>query len=359
MSAAFPSGPATTAVGSVVGYLRTRGVIADGSDRSGETGALVTPLTGGVSGDAVLVQVGAQRVVVKRALERLLVQDEWWAKPERAVTEAAAIEVLHRLTPDETPELLDVDPERFTLVMSAADARWVPWKTRLMNNPLDPVVESSVARTLGTVLGTWHRATASSRHLAARFDDYEAFEQLRVGPFHRTVARRHPRVAAAITTCIDDLERRRDCLIHGDYSPKNVLVSPAGPPGTASRAGLMVLDFEVACYGAAVFDIAYVQCHLILKAVHRPDQRAVFRSVARTLLDAYVEVIAAESGPHLGWHTACLLLARIDGTSPAGYLDERAQDLVRDMALRLLAEDEPAIDQVWDHADELIARGPR
>lgn len=339
----------------VLEYLTARGIL------TGVGGAQITELTGGVSGDAILVEAGEQRVVVKRALNKLRVRSEWLAKPERALTEAAAIDVLHRITPDQTPELLDLDPERFTLVMSAANPSWTSWKARLLHDRLDATVELAVGRTLGAVLGTWHLASSGSQDIADRFDDREAFEQLRIGPFHRVVAQRHPHVAAAIGVCIDDLQSRRDCLVHGDYSPKNVLVGPAALPGLDGRDGLMVLDFEVACYGAAVFDVAYLHCHLILKAMHRPDQRHLFRQIGDAFLDAYTSTVKRDAGPLLGWHTACLLLARVDGTSPSGYLNSENEARVRRLALRMLEIDQPALDEVWDAAQELIehAGGPR
>lgn len=340
----------STSHDAVLDYLLSRGVLAGDLSR-----ARITTLTGGVSGEAVLVELDHQRVVAKRALGKLLVRDEWLAKPERAVTEAAAIQLLHRITPDRTPELLDVDPARFTLVMTAANPRWTPWKTRLMHDPVDPTVEITVGRTLGTVLGTWHRETAGDADIANRFNDYEAFEQLRIGPFHRVIARRHPDVAPAIDVCIDDLLSRRDCLVHGDYSPKNVLVGPTTTVGPDGRDGLMVLDFEVAHVGAAIFDIAYMQCHLILKAAHRPTERHVFHQVADAFLAGYCEQTRAPATPRLGWHTACLLLARVDGTSPSGYLTATEEHLVRQIALNALSADEPTIEHVWDATLDAVA----
>ncbi len=337
----------------LLAYLRTRGVLDPAIDPSEAT---ITHLTGGVSGQATLVEAGSQRIVVKRALHKLLVAADWYAKPERAITEAAAIDVLHAITPAQTPALLDVDPLRFTLAMSAANAGWVPWKGRLLHDPLLPELEMTVGATLGTVLGTWHRATAADEQLAERFDDREAFEQLRIGPFHRVIAARHPEVAAAIQTCIADLQTRRDCLVHGDYSPKNVLVAPADTLGLSARDGLMVLDYEVACYGASVFDSAFLLCHLMMKAVHRPGQRHLFHQISGAFLNAYATEFGAVPGPRLGWHTACLLLARVDGTSPSGYLTEGGEALVRQLALNVLSADPPTVSDLWQRAFTLITQ---
>jgi hypothetical protein len=141
-----------------------------------------------------------------------------------------------------------------------------------------------------------------------------------------------------------ELLTRRDCLVHGDFSPKNVLVGPCG---------LMVLDFEVAHVGAAVFDLAFLQCHLLLKALHMPHRMAEMADAARQFLHSY-EQACREPVQGLGWHTACVLLSRVDGMSPAVYLRPATADTVRRLALHLLAADDPSIAEVWHRASEYM-----
>ncbi|MEV0408856.1 aminoglycoside phosphotransferase family protein [Actinoallomurus sp. NPDC050550] len=338
------------AADSIIDYLRSHGQLPE---------PRVTALTGGVSGDTVLVDAAPLRIVVKRALNRLLVAGEWTAKPERAMTEARAIELLHSITPECTPELRHADPLANTLVMTAAPADWVPWKSVLLGEAPDPALGGSTsttntsgtaktaggtsgtlntASTLGAVLGTWHSRTRHDRRIAARFNDYEAFEQLRIAPFHRSVAVAHPAVAGRVDECVRELLARRDCLVHGDFSPKNVLIGPGG---------LMVLDFEVAHVGAAVFDLAFMQCHLVLKALHLPRRAAEMADAAQRFLRSY-ERACPEPVRRLGLHTACLLLARVDGLSPAEYLLPPARQTVRHLALSLLAADDPSATEMWD-----------
>lgn len=315
---------------SVADYLRSHGQLPEPE---------VMPLAGGVSGETVLVETAPSRIVVKRALSRLLVAGEWTAKPERAMTEARALELLHAITPEYTPALRHADPHRNTIVMTAAPAGWPTWKSALLGDVSDPTAGvADTASALGTILGTWHSRTWHDHEIAVRFDDYEAFEQLRIAPFHRTVATRHPDVAMRVDTCVQELMTRRDCLVHGDFSPKNILVGPDG---------LMVLDFEVAHFGAAVFDLAFLQCHLVLKALHLPWRAAELADAAQRFLASYAGACRARPR-RLGWHTACLLLARVDGLSPAGYLRPATSEAVRRLALDLLAADDPSAAEVWD-----------
>jgi 5-methylthioribose kinase len=297
-------------------------------------------------------------LVVKRALARLLVDGEWTAKPERAMTEAAAITVAHGLTPGQVPQLVDADPEQNVVVMTAAPADWVSWRSVLMGERPDPGRSiGETAAELGALLGRWHQRTWHDAALADRFDDYEAFEQLRVHPFHRAVAERHPAVSRRVLECAEELLTRRDCFVHGDYSPKNVLVG---------RDGLMVLDFEVAHFGAAVFDVAFMQSHLVLKALHRRGHAEELASAAAAFLRAYLGEarrapvggcadVLPEGLRGLGHHIGCLLLARVDGLSPAPYLHRETADTVRRLALRLLVQDDLSVSELWAAAREVAA----
>ena len=69
----------------------------------------VEELGGGVSNVVLAVSWEDKRVVVKQALPRLRVEDEWLAKRERAVNEARALQLAARITPGRVPALLDVD----------------------------------------------------------------------------------------------------------------------------------------------------------------------------------------------------------------------------------------------------------
>lgn len=335
---------ASITIDSVIGYLTQRGI------EMGEN-CQVTAMVGGVSGTVLLVESDRMRIVVKQALDQLLVDDPWFAKPERALTEAAALSALHALTDHYVPELIDFDEVQCALVMTAAPANWQPWKSDLLTEDIDLADTCATGRTLGSVLGTWHRATAGDEATALRFDDYEAFEQLRVHPFHRTILTRHPPLAGAIEACIADLTQRRECLVHGDFSPKNILVDPQLPEQ------LWVLDLEVAHYGAAVFDLAFLYCHLLLKAVHRPRYATALSQAAAAFLTAYTAEVgspaAEQATRRLGWHTACLLLARVDGTSLAGYLTDPDRKRVRDLATAVLDTPDRPIADIWALATEV------
>ncbi|RMI41956.1 hypothetical protein EBN88_10200 [Streptomyces triticirhizae] len=324
--------------GTVLPYLRRRGLLAPGAP------ATADELSGGVSSVALAVDTGDGRgLVVKQALPRLRTEMVWHAKRERTLNEAAALALAAGLTPGSVPAVLDTDHRRLAMTIERAPADWGNWKELLLAGRVWP----SVAERLGALLGRWAVATEGGAGLPERLDDPEAFDQLRLAPFHRTVAGRHPSVATRITACERRTAEARQCLVHGDFSPKNVLTGPMGPddtPPAAEELGCWVLDFEVAHLGDPTFDVAFLLCHLLLKSVHLPDHADALFDAARRFLDAYGQA----GGPglsdpdHLADQLACLLLARVDGTSPAGYLTPGQGVAVRGVALDLLTSSDPA-----------------
>lgn len=283
----------------VVPYLRGRGLLTM------TTPPTVTRLAGGVSGEVIAVDAGATHLVVKQALSRLRVQAEWHADPNRILTEAAALRLVATLSPDAVPPVIDIDADAHVLVMGAAPVPWRPWKQDL----LDGRTELPAAQRLGALLAAWHTGTAHDPRVARTFGDRTTFGALRIEPFYRATARAHPDLAGVIGDLADSLAAGPVCLVHGDFSPKNVL--------TDGRA-VWVLDWEVAHFGDPVFDVAFLLSHLLCKAIHTATD---YRPVAAAFLAAY-----RSAGPPtvearlVTAHTACLVLARVDGTSPVDYL---------------------------------------
>ncbi|WP_345762498.1 phosphotransferase family protein [Diaminobutyricibacter sp. McL0608] len=307
-----------------------------------ETVTQITLLEGGVSGTVYRVGTSDGReFVVKRALEQLNVADDWHADPARAIHEARAIRVLHALTPQNVPELFDADEETNTITMEAAPADWLTWKQRMLApaETAGSIDHVAIARSLATALASWQRTALHHPAVLARFADKSLFEALRVDPFHRVIRGVHPALAPAIDACIDELEQAELTLVHGDFSPKNVLVPPT--PGPTP----WVIDFEVVHVGHPVFDVAFLCSHLILKSIHLPQRRAevdAARSAFLAGFEAEVDgVLRSAATASLGRHTACLLLARVDGKSPASYLTAAERETVRQLAVDVLASADP------------------
>jgi aminoglycoside phosphotransferase (APT) family kinase protein len=322
------TGTPTTFGGDFERHLRARGILTDGA-----AVAEAIELEGGVSGAVYRMRTADGReYVVKQALDRLKVARDWHADPARAQNEANALRVFHGITPDHVPSLVDIDPETNILVMEAAPATWLPWNRVLLDEAAGTDFDSGrVAETLGWILGDWHRVTARDGSILESFAGGPEFRELRIAPFHEAVRAQHPDCAAVIDRCIAELENEHTAVIHGDFSPKNVLIDPDG------SASLWVIDFEVAHAGPPVFDVAFFTSHLLMKAIHRPAFATHFFDLRSRFLAAY----GAEPLPSLGAQTACLLLARVDGLSPTSYLTPGDRSEIRDWAVDVLSSSDP------------------
>lgn len=320
---------------SVIGYLIDKGVITDDDAR-------VEPLSGGVSADVFAVRTRAGSWVVKQLLPQLKVDLEWNASPARAITEAAALDVTARIIPGSVPPLVFVDEVEMVVVTERAPDHLREWKSELMGGGRDHSVDT--AAKLGEILARLHSCTFHDSSLKAQFGDIEPFVALRTDPFHHTVAGKYPELSARLGQLAEELVTTPTCLVHGDFSPKNVL---------SSGSEVWVLDWEVAHLGLPTFDVAFLLAHLICKTIHSPRFHRRYRECAESFVASYQRGVRVElrlDGPKVVGHTAAIVLARADGKSPAGYLTAAQRDTVRDVATQWIAKaSSPSdfVDYLW------------
>jgi 5-methylthioribose kinase len=286
----------------------------------------VVELSGGVSCAVFAIRGEGRRVVLKQALPRFRVAQEWLVSPERAVTEAQALGLMARLAPASVPPLLDVDSEICALVVEEAPEGWRSWKSLLLEGDADP----TVAARLGELLAVLHGGTTD-----AEIGSAESFEAQRIDPYLRTSQQRHPELAPAIGGYIERLLAMRQCVVHGDYSPKNIL---------AGDAGVWVIDWEVAHRGDPAFDVAFMLNHLLLKTIRRRDARVGYEACGEAFVDAYGRDLDT---PYVLGLVGCLMLARVDGKSPAEYLTDNGRECARAAGISMLTDPPDAMDQAW------------
>jgi aminoglycoside phosphotransferase (APT) family kinase protein len=290
-----------------------------------------TRLTGGVSSDIWRVDRARGPVCVKRALPKLRVEQDWFAPVERNAYEAAWMRRAAAVAPDAVPQLLGQDDAAGVLVMAYLDpADHRLWKSDLRAGHADP----DVARAVGNRLGRIHAATANDSTGAAAFATDRIFYDIRLEPYLVASARAHPDRAAALHALVETTARTKRALVHGDVSPKNILIGPRGP---------IFLDAECAWYGDPAFDLAFCLNHLLLKCLWTPHAAAGFLRCFDVLAKAYLAGVGWEPHGTLETRTARLLpgllLARVDGKSPVEYLSAEAdKERVRRVARALLAQ---------------------
>lgn len=290
----------------------------------------MAPLTGGVSSDIWRVELKEGPVAVKRALARLKVRKEWLAPVERNAYEAAWMQVARRHAADAVPALLHQDAAAGALVMAFLDPSDHPlWKKLLMEGEIRP----DHAWTVGKALATIHAGTAHDERVAAIFPTDRIFHDIRLEPYLLATAEVHPDLGRELRGLARATAAHRIALVHGDVSPKNILIGPKGP---------VFLDAECAWYGDPAFDLAFCLNHLLLKCLWRPLATDQYLASFDALAEAYLAEAVWERRDRLEERAAALLpglfLGRVDGKSPVEYLSRQEdRDKVRRIARHFLA----------------------
>jgi aminoglycoside phosphotransferase (APT) family kinase protein len=302
--------------GALTAYLRDKGLV--GPDEEPR----VTVLAGGVSNRTVLVErKSGEAWVVKQALAKLRVKVDWFSSPERIHREADGLRWLTEFAPagSITPLVFE-DHDHHLLGMAAVPQPHENWKTMLLRGEMD----LDHVRQFATLIGQVHR---ESHHrlvdLLPVFGDRTFFETLRVEPYYRYTASQVPESATFYTALIDDTYARQDTIVHGDFSPKNVLVH---------GGRLVLLDHEVIHLGDPGFDLGFGMTHLLSKAHHLLAHREAFRHATVAFWDTYWQTVNQNGAE---WtvdlearavrHTLGCLLARVRGRSPLEYMDDVAR----------------------------------
>jgi 5-methylthioribose kinase len=291
----------------VLSYLIEKKIIS-ASDQ-----AEVEVLTGGVSNVVLAITTKNQKMVLKQALAELMVAQKWEADQRRAIVEANAIALFHKLSPDQVPNLVFLDPERFILILDRVPVGSTVWKSDL----LDGVINPDIAEVLGTTLAQWHNFGEKDKEARLQFMEDSLFEQLRIDPFYRFVAAKNDALKSVISKLINELEGDKTTIVHGDFSPKNIMV------GMDDQ--VYILDFEVTHVGNPVFDLAFLLAHLLCKKFRtdEPLEEKLLGASAERFINAYEVIRPIDSS--LSLHTALIALARVEGKSPVNYLDSNKQ----------------------------------
>jgi aminoglycoside phosphotransferase (APT) family kinase protein len=290
----------------------------------------IQALSGGVSSDIWRVDLPARRICVKRALPRLRVAQLWEAPTERNRYERLWLRAAAAAAPGAAPEVLAWDDAQGLFAMEYLD--FPLWKSLLRSGSAD----AGFAAKVGAALAAIHSASAGRAEVAAQFPTDAIFHAIRLEPYLLATAARHPDLENRLTALAERTAAVKRCLVHGDVSPKNILVTPHGP---------VFLDAECAWYGDPAFDLAFCLNHLFLKCVWAPGARSGFMDCFDSLASAYLPAVSWEGPSQLEARVATLLpgllLGRIDGKSPVEYLDEaqraRVRAVAREMLLRPVA----------------------
>ncbi len=277
-------------------------------------------LAGGVSNRTVCVELGDGRAwVLKQALAKLRVAVDWFSDPARIEREAAGLRAFGELAAGSVPAMIFEDRTHHLLAMEAVPQPHANYKEVLLAGGVDADQVMSFAALLGQI----HREGWRQRErYAVAFDDRSYFQTLRVEPYYHYAAAQAPAARAFIDQLIEQTHRRRLTIVHGDYSPKNVLIH---------QGRLILLDFEVIHFGDPAFDVGFAMTHYLSKAHHLPAHRAALLTAAQRFAEVYDAALGdvpwrSEHEPMCTAHTLGCMLARVRGRSPLEYLTAIERD---------------------------------
>ena len=326
----------------LAGYLRATGRIG------AREPVVCRTLGGGVSNRAVWVDLGDGRAwVLKQALAKLRVKDEWLSDPGRIRREAEGLRYLAQVAPPgTTTPLVFEDPAVYLLAMQAVPYPHENLKTILLAGTLPRDRLLRLIADFGALLGMIHaNAWRRADEVRPAFEDTSFFQSLRIEPYYRATAAREPMAGHFFAELIEHAQSTRLTLTHADYSPKNVLVRPGTDGDAGGEDRLVLLDHEVIHWGDPAFDVGFALAHLLSKAHHVIGRRADFRDAAVRFWDSYCDGLAgdgvavpwaADIEPWCARHALGCLLARVSGKSPLEYLDDAERGRQRAVVLELL-----------------------
>jgi len=297
---------------------------------------VITALTGGVSSGIVRADLRGGSYCLKQALPQLKVDKVWNVPVERAFSEVEWLRTVAAIQPDCVPKVLGEDRETTSFVMAYLGYGFQNWKSELLKGKVD----IKAAGQVGDVLGRIHASTANNSELARRFATDENFYAIRLEPYLIESARAHPTLAAKLHGLVQRTQAQRIALVHGDVSPKNILLGRQGP---------VFIDAECAWYG----DPAFVLNHLLIKALWMSTSADALMQSFDALRAAYISHVDFEPREALDSRAAsllpALLLARVDGKSPVEYLDGEARQRLRAASIKLFDQQIDTLDALASH----------
>ncbi len=275
-------------------------------------------LGGGVSCATVRIDFADGRSwVVKQALPRLRVEVEWLSDPARIHREALAMDWFGRTIPGSVPSLVFEDEAAALVAMTTVPAPHRRWKDMLLAGE----VEGDHVHQFGELLGVIHRTGAADAAAAAvRFEERSFYESLRLEPYYAYSATRRPEAAPFLEMLVAETRSHRWTIVHGDYSPKNVLIHDGR---------IHLIDHEVIHWGDGGFDLGFAFAHFLAKSHHVAGAHDDFCDAARWFWQSYRGggPLPPAAGPgyeaRVVRHAIGCTLARAVGRSPLEYLTER------------------------------------
>ena len=207
------------------------------------------------------------------------------------------------------------------------DVNYVLWK----DNLLKKLISIKDSKRVGKLLGLVHKAFHKKKNFEKLFINDSTFYSIRIEPYLLFTSKSYPELSKQYKNTIEFLTKNKTTVIHGDFSPKNILIGKNYP---------IILDAETACWGNPFFDLAFLNNHLILKSILNKDIIKAYIKTSKAFLESYFAIFSSINNKAFIKKfitlQALLVLARVDGKSPVEYFNKKHKSIARNLAKSII-----------------------
>ena len=286
-------------------------------------------ITEGVSSDIwyVKTETGFE-FCIKRALKKLTVKEDWYAPISRSNFEASYFKACHNVNPRSFPKILGHDKKNYILAMEwFKPKKYILWKKQLLDVAFD--IKDGVS--ISDILNKKHSYFNNKFNFKKEFENDKTFYDIRIEPYIIFTSKSYPEHKNYFIDAAKSLVSNKKTLIHGDFSPKNILIGPDFP---------VILDAETACWGDPIFDLAFCNNHIILKSILNSTNKKKYMLLSKEFIENYINKINWEDKnsfiDRFFKLVPLLILARLDGKSPIEYFQDKHVKKARTLSLKVL-----------------------
>lgn len=286
-------------------------------------------ITEGVSSDIWYVKTEkGLEFCIKRALKKLTVKEDWFAPISRSNFEVAYFKACQNINTESFPKILGHDKKKYILAMEwFKPEKYILWKKKL----LDMTFETKDGYTISNILREKHSYFHNKSDYKKEFENDKTFYDIRIEPYILFTSKSYPKYENCFIDAAKSLVLNKKTVIHGDFSPKNILIGPQFP---------IILDAETACWGDPVFDLAFCNNHIILKSILNTSNKKEYILLSKKFIETYINKINWEEKSNFIDRflklIPLLVLARLDGKSPIEYYQNKHIKKARALSLKIL-----------------------
>ena len=235
-------------------------------------------LKGGVSSQVYRVKTNKKIYCVKRSLSKLLVKKDWFADTKRLKYEYYWLRHCKKIIPKSIPNILQFNAKKDFLILEYLDEKkYDTLKSHLLKKDINLKIIKKISKDIFKI----HKESSGLKIKKKFKDNFKNFYDLRLDAYFNEVGRVYPKLKLNIKHIIKSYKKNSSTLVHGDFSPKNILIY---------KNNVKYIDAETSNYGDPVFDIVFFSNHLLIKSIHMPYMKDKFLKAYIIFIKTYLSL---------------------------------------------------------------------